>query len=193
MELREYLLDASYSPKGHVASGLGVIEITVALHYIYNTPFDNLLWDTGHQAYPHKILTGRMHQIQSIRKKNGLHSFPCRAESIYDVLSVGHSSTSISAGLGLSIASQKEGRNRRTICVIGDGAMTAGMAFEAMNHAGHVQSNLLVILNDNEMSISKNVGALQNHLNVLKNNKKNSSHPIKLKKKIVVSILSFKV
>ncbi|MCU4136778.1 1-deoxy-D-xylulose-5-phosphate synthase [Buchnera aphidicola (Sitobion miscanthi)] len=168
-ELRAYLLDVVTVSKGHFASGLGVVEITVALHYVYNTPFDNLLWDIGHQAYPHKILTGRRKKINSIRKKNGLHSFPCREESKYDALSVGHSSTSISAGLGMSVAAEKEGKNRQTICIIGDGAMTAGMAFEAMNHAGEIKSNLLVILNDNQMSISKNVGALNNHLRFLRN------------------------
>ncbi|QIQ42029.1 MAG: 1-deoxy-D-xylulose-5-phosphate synthase [Buchnera aphidicola (Microlophium carnosum)] len=168
-ELREYLLDVVTVSKGHFASGLGVVEITVALHYVYNTPFDNLLWDTGHQAYPHKILTGRRERMNSIRKKNGLHSFPCREESKYDTLSVGHSSTSISAGLGMSIAAEKEGRNRQTICIIGDGAITAGMAFEAMNHAGAMKSNLLVILNDNQMSISKNVGVLNSHLKILRN------------------------
>ncbi|WAI11649.1 MAG: 1-deoxy-D-xylulose-5-phosphate synthase [Buchnera aphidicola (Macrosiphum albifrons)] len=168
VELRKYLSDVVTISKGHFSSGLGVVEITVALHYVYNTPFDNLLWDTGHQAYPHKILTGRSNKINSIRKKNGLHSFPCREESEYDALSVGHSSTSISAGLGMSIAAQKEGRNRQTICIIGDGAMTAGMAFEAMNHAGAIKPDLLVILNDNQMSISKSVGVLNEHLKILR-------------------------
>ncbi|QCI25086.1 1-deoxy-D-xylulose-5-phosphate synthase [Buchnera aphidicola (Rhopalosiphum padi)] len=172
IELRKYLLDVISITQGHFASGLGVIEITVALHYVYNTPFDNLLWDVGHQSYPHKILTGRAKKIGSIRKKNGLHSFPFREESKYDVLSVGHSSTSISAGLGLSIAAGKEGKNRKTICVVGDGAMTAGMAFEAMNHAGVIQSDLLVVLNDNQMSISRNIGALNKHLKFLRNIKK---------------------
>ncbi|QCI16120.1 1-deoxy-D-xylulose-5-phosphate synthase [Buchnera aphidicola] len=174
-ELRQYLLDVVTISQGHFASGLGVVEITVALHYVYNTPFDNLLWDVGHQAYPHKILTGRSKEINSIRKKNGLHPFPSREESEYDVLSVGHSSTSISAGLSMSIAAEKEGKNRQTICVIGDGAMTAGLAFEGMNHAGFIQSNLLIILNDNEMSISNNVGALNQHLKILRslNNNKN--------------------
>ncbi|QCO71010.1 1-deoxy-D-xylulose-5-phosphate synthase [Buchnera aphidicola] len=167
-ELRKYLSDVVTVSKGHFSSGLGVVEITVALHYVYNTPFDNLLWDTGHQAYPHKILTGRSKKIHSIRKKNGLHSFPCREESKYDTLSVGHSSTSISAGLGMSIAAQKEGKNRQTICIIGDGAMTAGMAFEAMNHAGEIKPDLLVILNDNQMSISKSVGVLNKHLKILR-------------------------
>ncbi|URJ30138.1 1-deoxy-D-xylulose-5-phosphate synthase [Blochmannia endosymbiont of Camponotus sp.] len=162
-ELRQFLLTSVSRSSGHFASGLGAIELTVALHYIYNTPFDYLIWDVGHQAYPHKILTGRRELIFSIRNRNGLHPFPCRDESEYDVLSVGHSSTSISAGLGLAIAAEREMLGRRTVCVIGDGAITAGMAFEAMNHAGSIKSDLLVILNDNEMSISKNVGALNNH------------------------------
>lgn len=172
-ELRRYLLDIIFITEGHCASGLGVVEITVALHYVYNTPFDNLLWDIGHQSYPHKILTERAKKIINIRKKNGLHPFPFREESQFDVFGTGHSSTSISAGLGLSIAAQKEGKNRKTICVIGDGAMTSGMAFEAMNHAGEIQPDLLVILNDNDMSISKNTGALSKHLKNLKNIKYN--------------------
>ena len=163
-ELREYLLESVSQSSGHLASGLGTVELTVALHYVFNTPFDNLVWDVGHQAYPHKILTGRRDQMHSIRKKDGLHPFPWREESEYDVLSVGHSSTSISAGLGMAIAAEKEQKDRKTICVIGDGAITAGMAFEALNHAGAVHTNMLVILNDNEMSISENVGALNNHL-----------------------------
>ncbi|URJ26536.1 1-deoxy-D-xylulose-5-phosphate synthase [Blochmannia endosymbiont of Camponotus modoc] len=162
-ELRQFLLTSVSRSSGHFASGLGTIELTVALHYVYNTPFDYLIWDVGHQAYPHKILTGRRERIFSIRRRNGLHPFPCRDESEYDVLSVGHSSTSISAGLGLSIAAEREMLGRRTVCVIGDGAITAGMAFEAMNHAGSTNSDLLIILNDNEMSISENVGALNNH------------------------------
>ncbi|MBS9783304.1 MAG: 1-deoxy-D-xylulose-5-phosphate synthase [Pasteurella sp.] len=163
-ELRSYLLDSVSQTSGHLASGLGVVELTVALHYIFNTPFDQLIWDVGHQAYPHKILTGRRDQMHTIRQKDGLHPFPWREESLYDVLSVGHSSTSISAGLGLAIAAEKENAGRKTICVIGDGAMTAGMAFEALNHAGALHNDMLVILNDNEMSISENVGALNNHL-----------------------------
>lgn len=163
-ELRRYLLDSVSRSSGHFASGLGAVELTVALHYVYNTPFDRLIWDVGHQAYPHKILTGRRDQIGTIRQKGGLHPFPWREESEYDVLSVGHSSTSISAGLGIAVAAGKEGKNRRTVCVIGDGAITAGMAFEAMNHAGDIKSDMLVILNDNEMSISENVGALNNHM-----------------------------
>ena len=163
-ELRKYLLDTVSRSSGHFASGLGVIELTVALHYVYNTPFDYLIWDIGHQTYPHKILTGRRDSISTIRKKNGIHSFPWRNESEYDVLSVGHSSTSISAGLGMAIASKRKNENRRIACIIGDGAITAGIAFEAINHAGDIQPDILVILNDNKMSISENVGALNNYL-----------------------------
>ncbi|NKI74996.1 1-deoxy-D-xylulose-5-phosphate synthase [Dickeya sp. CFBP 2040] len=163
-ELRQYLLDSVSRSSGHFASGLGTVELTVALHYVYNTPFDHLVWDVGHQAYPHKILTGRRDRIATIRQKGGLHPFPWRGESEYDVLSVGHSSTSISAGIGMAVAAEREGLGRRTACVIGDGAITAGMAFEAMNHAGDIKPDMLVILNDNEMSISENVGALNNHL-----------------------------
>ncbi|NBI39966.1 1-deoxy-D-xylulose-5-phosphate synthase [[Haemophilus] felis] len=163
-ELREYLLNSVSQSSGHLASGLGTVELTVALHYVFKTPFDQLIWDVGHQAYPHKILTGRRDQMSTIRQKNGIHPFPWREESEFDVLSVGHSSTSISAGLGIAIAAQRENADRKTICVIGDGAITAGMAFEAMNHAGSLHTDMLVILNDNEMSISENVGALNNHL-----------------------------
>ena len=174
-ELRRYLLDSVSRSSGHFASGLGTIELTVALHYVYNTPFDQLIWDVGHQAYPHKILTGRRDNIGTIRQKDGLHPFPWRGESEYDVLSVGHSSTSISAGLGVAVAAEKEAKGRRTVCVIGDGAITAGMAFEAMNHAGDIRPDMLVILNDNEMSISENVGALNNHLAQLLSGKLYSS------------------
>lgn len=163
-ELRAYLLESVSQTSGHLASGLGVVELTVALHYVYQTPFDQLLWDVGHQAYPHKILTGRRDQMHTIRQKDGLHPFPWREESPFDVLSVGHSSTSISAGLGIAVAAEKENAGRKTVCVIGDGAITAGMAFEAINHAGSIHTDMLVILNDNEMSISENVGALNNHL-----------------------------
>lgn len=163
-ELRQYLLNSVSRSSGHFASGLGAVELTVALHYVYQTPFDSLIWDVGHQAYPHKILTGRRDRIATIRQKGGLHPFPWRDESEYDTLSVGHSSTSISAGLGMAVAAEREGLGRRTVCVIGDGAMTAGMAFEAMNHAGDIKADMLVVLNDNEMSISENVGALNNHL-----------------------------
>ncbi|PSU27735.1 1-deoxy-D-xylulose-5-phosphate synthase [Photobacterium phosphoreum] len=163
-ELRTYLLKTVSQTSGHFASGLGTVELTVALHYVYNTPFDHVIWDVGHQAYPHKILTGRRDQMSTIRQKGGLHPFPWRGESEYDVLSVGHSSTSISAGLGMAIAAEKEALGRKVVSVIGDGAITAGMAFEAMNHAGDIHSDMLVILNDNEMSISENVGGLSNHL-----------------------------
>jgi len=163
-ELRSYLLESVSQTSGHLASGLGTVELTVALHYVYKTPFDQLIWDVGHQAYPHKILTGRREQMSTIRQKDGIHPFPWREESEFDVLSVGHSSTSISAGLGIAVAAERENAGRKTVCVIGDGAITAGMAFEALNHAGSVHTDMLVILNDNEMSISENVGALNNHL-----------------------------
>lgn len=163
-ELRLFLLNSVSQTSGHLASGLGVVELTVALHYVYQTPFDNLIFDVGHQAYPHKILTGRRDQMDSIRTFKGLHPFPWRGESEYDVLSVGHSSTSIGAAIGMSIAAEKEQKNRKVVAVIGDGAITAGMAFEALNHAGSLHNDMLVVLNDNEMSISENVGALNNHL-----------------------------
>ena len=163
-ELRQFLLTTVSQTSGHLASGLGVVELTVALHYVYHTPFDHLIFDVGHQAYPHKILTGRREQMHSIRTFKGLHPFPWREESEYDVLSVGHSSTSIGAALGMSIAAEKEQKGRKVVAVIGDGAITAGMAFEAMNHAGALNNDMLVVLNDNEMSISENVGALNNHL-----------------------------
>lgn len=162
-ELRDYLLKSVSQSSGHFASGLGTIELTVALHYVYNTPFDRLIWDVGHQAYPHKILTGRRDRMPTIRQLNGLHPFPCREESEYDTLTVGHSSTSISAALGMAIAAKAEQKNRKVVAVIGDGAITAGMAFEALNHAGEVKPDMLVILNDNEMSISENVGALNRY------------------------------
>ncbi|CAH8220237.1 1-deoxy-D-xylulose-5-phosphate synthase [Vibrio aestuarianus] len=163
-ELRTYLLNSVSQSSGHLASGLGTVELTVALHYVYHTPFDQLIWDVGHQAYPHKILTGRRDKMPTIRQKDGLHPFPWREESEYDTLSVGHSSTSISAALGMAISAGHEGKDRKVVSVIGDGAITAGMAFEAMNHAGDIHPDMLVVLNDNEMSISENVGALNNHL-----------------------------
>lgn len=162
-ELRRFLLHSVSQSSGHFASGLGTVELTVALHYVYNTPFDRVIWDVGHQAYPHKILTGRRDKMQTIRKKDGLHPFPFREESEYDVLTVGHSSTSISAALGMAIAAKQAKSQRKIAAVIGDGAITAGMAFEAMNHAGEVRPDMLVILNDNEMSISENVGALNQY------------------------------
>lgn len=162
-ELRQFLLSSVSRSSGHLASGLGTVELTVAIHYVYQTPFDQLVWDVGHQAYPHKILTGRRDALHTIRQKEGLHPFPWRDESEYDTLSVGHSSTSISAALGMAVAAADEGQNRKVVAVIGDGAMTAGMAFEALNHAGDIDPDMLVILNDNEMSISENVGALNSH------------------------------
>ncbi len=163
-QLRQYLLASVSQTSGHFASGLGTVELTVALHYVYNTPFDRLIWDVGHQAYPHKILTGRADKMSTIRQKNGLHPFPWPAESEFDTFAVGHSSTSISAALGMAVAAEKEGQDRKVVAVIGDGAMTAGMAFEAMNHAGDIKKDMVVVLNDNEMSISENVGALNSHL-----------------------------
>jgi len=164
VELRQYLLTSVSQSSGHFASGLGTVELTIALHYVYNTPFDRLLWDVGHQAYPHKILTGRRERMPTIRKKGGLHPFPWPPESEYDTFAVGHSSTSISAALGMAVAAEKEALGRKVVAVIGDGAMTAGMAFEALNHGGDISKDLLVVLNDNEMSISENVGALNSHL-----------------------------
>jgi len=159
-EVREYLVESVATSGGHFGAGLGVVELTVALHYLYDTPADRLVWDVGHQCYPHKILTGRRDRITTIKKKDGLAPFPRREESEYDTFGVGHSSTSISAALGMAIAAQRKGDARRIIAVIGDGAMTAGMAFEALNHGGDVAPDMLVILNDNQMSISENVGAL---------------------------------
>ncbi|WP_028769083.1 1-deoxy-D-xylulose-5-phosphate synthase [Shewanella fidelis] len=163
-ELRGFLLKSVGKSSGHFASGLGTVELTVALHYVYNTPFDRLVWDVGHQAYPHKILTGRREKMHTIRQKGGVHPFPWREESEYDTFSVGHSGTSISAALAMAVAAEKEQAGRKVVAVIGDGAMTGGMVFEAMNHAGDLHNDMLVVLNDNEMSISENVGALNNHL-----------------------------
>ncbi|MBN8481441.1 MAG: 1-deoxy-D-xylulose-5-phosphate synthase [Xanthomonadales bacterium] len=159
-EVREYLIESVATSGGHFGAGLGVVELTVALHYLYDTPDDRLVWDVGHQCYPHKILTGRRDRITTIKKKDGLAPFPRREESPYDTFGVGHSSTSISAALGMAIAAQRKDDPRRIVAVIGDGAMTAGMAFEALNHGGDVKPDMLVILNDNQMSISENVGAL---------------------------------
>ena len=162
-ELREFLLYSVGQSGGHLGGGLGVIELTIILHYLFNTPYDNLVWDVGHQAYPHKILTGRKDRIASIRKKDGLAPFPLRKESEYDVFGVGHSSTSLSALLGMAIGSRESNPDKKHVAVIGDGAMTAGMAFEALSHAGHLKPNILVILNDNDMSISENIGGLSNY------------------------------
>ena len=162
-ELREFLLYSVGQSGGHLGGGLGVIELTIILHYLFNTPYDNLVWDVGHQAYPHKILTGRKDRIASIRKKDGLAPFPLRKESEYDVFGVGHSSTSLSALLGMAIGSRESNPDKKHVAIIGDGAMTAGMAFEALSHAGHLKPNILVILNDNDMSISENIGGLSNY------------------------------
>ena len=163
-ELRSFLIDTVSQTGGHLAAGLGVVELTVALHYCFNTPDDRLVWDVGHQAYPHKILTGRRDRMPSLRKAGGLSGFPKRCESDYDTFGVGHSSTSISAALGMAIAARQRGERRHVVAVIGDGALSAGMAFEALNHAGSLDTDLMVILNDNDMSISPPVGAISNHL-----------------------------
>ena len=163
-ELREFLLDSVGKTGGHFASNLGAVELTIALHYVYNTPEDHLVWDVGHQSYPHKILTGRKNQMHTMRQYGGLAGFPKRSESEYDAFGVGHSSTSIGAALGMAVADKQLGNNRRSVAIIGDGAMTAGQAFEALNCAGDMDVDLLVILNDNEMSISPNVGALPKYL-----------------------------
>jgi len=163
-ELRQYIIDVVSVHGGHFAASLGVVELTVALHYIYNTPYDQLVWDVGHQAYGHKILTGRRDNFYTNRKYHGLSGFPKRAESEYDTFGVGHSSTSISAALGMAMAAKYKGENRKSVAVIGDGALTAGLAFEGMNHAGVADSDVLIILNDNCMSIDPNVGALKEYL-----------------------------
>ena len=163
-EVREFLLQSVSDSGGHLASGLGALELTVALHFVYDTPNDRLVWDVGHQAYVHKLLTGRREQLGSIKKKGGLCGFPQRSESKYDAFGVGHSSTSISAALGMALAAQKQKIDRHAIAVIGDGAMTAGMAYEALNHAGDIDTEMLVVLNDNDMSISPNVGGLSKYL-----------------------------
>ncbi len=162
-EVRRYLTHTVSLSGGHFSAGLGTVELTVALHYIFNTPEDQLVWDVGHQAYPHKILTGRKDRMPTIRTKGGVCAFPNRNESEYDAFGVGHSSTSISAALGMAIASKQQGFDKRMVAIIGDGSITGGMAFEAMNHAGVVDANLLVILNDNDMAISPNVGAMNNY------------------------------
>lgn len=163
-ELREFLIESTSQCGGHFAAGLGTVELTVVLHYLFDTPNDKIVWDVGHQAYPHKVLTGRKEALISIRQTDGVHPFPSRFESEFDAFGVGHSSTSISAALGMAVAAKARGDERRFVAVIGDGAMTAGMAFEALNHAADLDANLTVILNDNDMSISENVGGLNNYL-----------------------------
>jgi 1-deoxy-D-xylulose-5-phosphate synthase len=163
-ELRRFLIHSVSTRGGHFAAGLGTVELTIALHYVFNTPYDRLVWDVGHQAYPHKVLTGRRDQLHTIKQDRGLAPFPSRGESEYDTFGVGHSSTSISAALGMAVAAAQQGQKRRAVAIIGDGALTAGMAFEALNHAGSLPTDLLIVLNDNDMSISENVGALSNYL-----------------------------
>lgn len=172
-ELRAYLLESVSKTGGHFASNLGAVELTVALHYVYQTPYDHLIWDVGHQSYPHKILTGRKQRMSTMRQCGGLAGFPKRSESKYDVFGVGHSSTSIGAALGMAVADKLQHKTNRSVAIIGDGAMTAGQAFEALNNAGDMDIDLLVILNDNEMSISPNVGALPKYL------AKNPLHDVK--------------
>src|SRR3954454_956156 len=163
-ELRQYIIDVVSVHGGHFAASLGVVELSVALHYVYNTPYDQLVWDVGHQAYGHKILTGRRDNFYTNRKYHGLSGFPKRSESEFDTFGVGHSSTSISAALGMAMAAKYKKEDRKAVAVIGDGAMTAGLAFEAMNHAGVADSDVLIVLNDNCMSIDPNVGALKEYL-----------------------------
>ena len=162
-ELRMFLIQTVATRGGHFAAGLGTVELTIALHYVYETPVDRIVWDVGHQAYPHKVLTGRRERLHTIKQTGGLAPFPSRSESAFDTFGVGHSSTSISAALGMAIGAARSGEQRRVVAVIGDGAMSAGLAFEALNHAGSLDTDLLVILNDNDMSISENVGALSNY------------------------------
>ena len=163
-ELRKFLIESVSRTGGHLSAGLGTVELTIALHYVFNTPEDRLVWDVGHQTYPHKILTGRREAMSTVRQKDGLCGFTRREESEYDTFGVGHSSTSISAALGMAVAAVAKQETPDVVAVIGDGAMSAGMAFEALNCGGEIDANLLVILNDNEMSISPNVGGLSNHL-----------------------------
>ncbi|PWB49064.1 MAG: 1-deoxy-D-xylulose-5-phosphate synthase [Nitrosomonadales bacterium] len=163
-ELRQFMIESVSRTGGHLSSNLGTVELTIALHYVFNTPSDRLVWDVGHQTYPHKILTGRREAMSRLRMLGGIAGFPRRDESEYDAFGAGHSSTSISAALGMAVAAKQQGDERRAVAIIGDGAMTAGMAFEALNNAGAMDANLLVILNDNDMSISPNVGALNNYL-----------------------------
>lgn len=164
IEIRELIIDKIQQTGGHISSNLGVVELTLALHYVFNTPEDRLVWDVGHQSYAHKILTGRRDQLHTMRQPGGLSGFPKRSESEYDSFGVGHSSTSISAALGMAIAARASGKSRRSVAIIGDGALTAGQAYEALAHAGDLGADLLVVLNDNEMSISKNVGGMANYL-----------------------------
>ena len=162
-ELRDFLVETVSQTPGHFAAGLGTVEITLALHYLYDTPHDRLVWDVGHQGYPHKILTGRRDRMDTVRKWGGISPFPKRSESEFDTFGVGHAGTSVGAAVGMAIAAERTGTQRKVVAIIGDGGLTCGMAFEALNHAGGLGTNLLVVLNDNKMSISPNVGALTNH------------------------------
>ena len=185
-ELREELIEIVSKTGGHLGAGLGVVELAIAIHYVFDTPYDRLIWDVGHQAYPHKILTNRRHEMSTLRKLNGLSGFTKRTESVYDPFGAGHSSTSISAALGMAVARDKLGKTNNVIAVIGDGAMSAGMAYEAMNNAGALKTNLLVILNDNDMSIAPAVGALSNYLsNVV------SSRPFNNVREIAKQMVNF--
>jgi len=163
-ELRTYLIETVSRTGGHLAAGLGTVELTIALHYVYDTPEDRLVWDVGHQTYPHKILTGRRDLMHTLRQKDGIAGFPRRIESEYDTFGVGHSSTSVSAALGMAVAAARTGSGRRVVAVIGDGALSGGQAYEALNNAGDMDADLLVVLNDNDMSISPNVGAMSSYL-----------------------------
>ena len=178
-ELREFIIEIVAAKEGHLGASLGVVELTIALHYVFNTPDDLLVWDVGHQAYGHKILTGRKNIFHTNRQLNGISGFPKRSESIFDTFGVGHSSTSISAALGMAIASRLKGNeNKQHIAVIGDASIASGMAFEALNHAGVSKANLLVILNDNAIGIDPSVGALKNYLTAIKNDKEKKQHNV---------------
>jgi 1-deoxy-D-xylulose-5-phosphate synthase len=164
-EIRPYIIKTVSKTGGHLASNLGVIELTIALHYVFDTPLDKIIWDVGHQCYTHKILTERKERFETLRQNGGLSGFPCREESVYDVFDTGHASNSISIAVGLAEAKKRENKTHKIVAVIGDGSLTGGMSFEALNHAGHLKSDIIVVLNDNEMSISKNIGALSSYLN----------------------------
>jgi len=164
-EIREFIIHTVSKTGGHLSSNLGVVELTIALHYMFETPEDKIIWDVGHQCYTHKILTGRRDKFETLRQDGGLSGFPCREESVYDTFTTGHASNSISIATGLAEAYKKTGKKNKIIALIGDGSLTGGMSFEALNHAGHLKSDIIVVLNDNEMSISKNIGALSSYLN----------------------------
>lgn len=170
-EIRSFLIEKLSVTGGHLASNLGVVELTIALHYCYNSPKDKMIYDVGHQAYVHKILTGRMDRFDTLRQRDGLCGFVKRSESEHDVWEAGHSSTSLSAAMGMALARDLKGEDNKVIALIGDGALTGGMAFEALNHIGHERKNLMVILNDNEMSIAPNVGAMHNYLSKIRSDR----------------------